>query len=490
MKFNKIILAFFRCIRYNFNWIHGFFQNHGGCLNMQIITEPKDSIAKLWGHPKGIESKQYRLMKYILRNECDDGTLLYNVVTSEMLLIPKGEFDIALFPAVYSPAMDELINKHFLVPVDFDEKKSVDQLRTIIRKLEKKGPITGYTILPTTCCNARCFYCYENDFPKQTMTIETANNVVDFIIKNSGNSGINICWFGGEPLVGKNIIDHISSLLYQKGKEFAATMVSNAYLFSEEVVETAVNLWHLKNVQITLDGTQDVYNQVKAYQGISDNPYQVVLRNIRLLLEAEISVSVRLNVTEDNLNNLYLLVNELYELFKGMHRLSIYTHTVYGNVGYDPVYYSLGEEEQLSDKAIELDAIIEEKGFYSKYKHLPSFSPTHCMADNDQSIIIYPDGKLGKCENSSPNDSVGDIFTGLNIDTCSLCKTYLSMDSCVECPVYPYCLRLQICPEKKICSVKKKTIIIQKYQKLLVERYTYKNKPSRNPVFDVDICTD
>jgi sulfatase maturation enzyme AslB (radical SAM superfamily) len=40
-------------------------------------------------------------------------------------------------------------------------------------------------------------------------------------------------------------------------------MISNGILFNEKNIVKARELWHLKNVQITLDGTESSYEQIK-----------------------------------------------------------------------------------------------------------------------------------------------------------------------------------------------------------------------------------
>lgn len=48
-------------------------------------------------------------------------------------------------------------------------------------------------------------------------------------------------------------------------------MTSNGYIFNDELVEKAKNEWKLKNIQITLDGTRDVYNKAKNYYSENDS---------------------------------------------------------------------------------------------------------------------------------------------------------------------------------------------------------------------------
>ena len=446
---------------------------------MKTIMEPKSTIVKLWSVPKKTEEQSYRLMDYILRNECEDGTLLYNVVTSEMVLLdPSFDLD-SIVPGAYDPAMDELIQHHFVVPADYDEKKSVDQLRVIMRKLNKPKRISGYTIYPTTCCNARCFYCFENNFVKETMTEETAEAVVKYIAEHCGGKGIEITWFGGEPLVGRHIIDYICKRLNEREIPFQSSMVSNAYLFDAEVAKTAVDLWKLKNVQITLDGTEEVYNATKAYQGVTGSPYQRVLDNIDLVLEAGIGVAVRLNVTPENVENLFLLADELRTRFISKKGLQVYSHIVYDEVGYDPVEYTDESKEHLFEQMIYLQDKLIQNHLSRGVHEMPSFKEIRCMADNDGCVTIFPDGKLGKCENSSQDNTFADIYGNEFPGKCQDCKKYRSYERCTHCQLYPECIHLAVCPDQGVCTELQASAKIDAYCTLLLKKYNMMISPNK-----------
>ena len=68
------------------------------------------------------------------------------------------------------------------------------------------------------------------------MTPETADEVVEFIKKHHGGKKIAIDWFGGEPLVGARIIKRICEKLKTEGIDFKSDMVTNGYLFTEEMI--------------------------------------------------------------------------------------------------------------------------------------------------------------------------------------------------------------------------------------------------------------
>lgn len=57
---------------------------------MEIIKKQVENIGKVWGVQKKRET-EYRLMKYLLRQEVDDGVLLHNVITGELIFLPPEE---------------------------------------------------------------------------------------------------------------------------------------------------------------------------------------------------------------------------------------------------------------------------------------------------------------------------------------------------------------------------------------------------------------
>lgn len=439
---------------------------------MKTIKEPKKNIALLWKPPR-IREAVYRPMKYLLRAQVEDGLLLYNVVTSEMVLLEDAE--AAFFEgttSTYDPAMDELIARHFLVPEGFDENRSVQQLRELIKKLEPAKRVSGFTILPTTECNARCYYCFESDHPRCTMTDQIVEDTVAYIEDKCKGDPVELEWFGGEPLVGARQISQICEGLRKREIRYRSSMISNAYLFDEELIRTAKDDWHLGMVQITLDGTEKVYNDTKAYVLPRDNPYQRVLRNIDLLLDQEINVSIRLNVTARNADDLSDLIDELVPRFGGRRGFGCYSHAVYDNVGFDPLSYDRNTQEWVDSQVSALDAKLREKKLLGSLAKLPGLRPIQCMADNDAGRLIYPDGSIGKCENMSSRESIGNIYKDItNEAKYSQFKVARQNPDCAECPFCPDCVNLVICPETGTCSREKVNWKLDRYSELIRSQY-------------------
>lgn len=440
---------------------------------MQRIKEPRQNVMLLWRQAKPTQAR-YRRMKYLLDVDTEDGMLLYNVVTSEMVLLDKSETEmIKSLPREYSPEMDQLIAEHFLVKEEYDESKLILELRAVLRKMDVPERVSGFTILPTTECNARCYYCFESDHKHCTMTEEIASDVVEYIVTMCKSKGVTIEWFGGEPLVAHKRISQICSALREKGIEFNSSMVSNGYLFDHDMIQTAKNEWNLGVVQITLDGTEDTYNRTKAYINPQDNPYRRVLRNMEDLLENGIRVNVRLNVTNENGSDLSELIDELAARFNGIKGFVCYAHAVYEDVGFEPLSYDDAVKEKVDSQTVILEAKLRERGLLGNMTKLPSLRVMNCMSDNDACRLIYPDGTVGKCENASSEKCIGNIYSDVNdIEMKELYKMSMTLDQCKNCFSFPYCMNLKLCPETGQCSGTKLEWKKQRYMKAMEMTYT------------------
>lgn len=448
---------------------------------MKIVQEAKKNIAIIWRPPKPVQGI-YRPMKYLIKTQVDDGTILYNVVTSEMVLLNEDE--VKLFGSSsreYCSEMNELITHHYLVKEDYDEEKSVAELRAIVRKLKPFQRVSGFTILPTTECNARCFYCFESDHKRCTMTEETVADVIKYIAEKCDSKPVKIEWFGGEPLVAQRQITQICEGLKQKEIKYKSSMVSNAYLFDDNLIRIAKDEWHLNFIQITLDGTEEIYNTTKAYVNPKDNPYDRVMKNIKMLLDNKITVVIRLNVTDRNADDLSDLVDELSERFGGEEALSCYAHAVYDGVGFDPLNYDQEMLEFIDKKTIALDDKLRSKKLNGSLTRLPVLEVTHCMADNDSARLIYPDGTIGKCENKSSLENIGNIYDDItNEEKHTQYRTYDRFPECDDCCLFPNCLNLKICPETGKCSKVKKEWKIRRYTDLVKEKYLVSGQKKTN----------
>lgn len=409
---------------------------------MNVIEAGTPKVRRLLGKQEPRET-EYRMMKYVLRSECEDGILLHNVMTGQMVLLQRSE---AAFldglPGWRKEEMDSLINGYYLVPNEFNEKATVIQLRKLMKRLFPTKGINSYLILTTTNCNARCSYCFENGLVRMDMNEATAEQVVHYIAEHRGKAEVELHWFGGEPLLGKEWIDLICKSLTDKGIRIRSVMTSNGYLFNEEVINKAAEDWKLKRVQITLDGTEAVYNRIKGYGASMESPYRRVLGNVEKLLNTGIQVTLRLNMDDDSRADLENLIVELSESFSERKCLDVYVSKIQRE-------RTREDEAKLDKTIIEMNDCLVQMGLGKRKLRLPGLQINSCMADSDESVVIYPDGRLGKCEDVHDEYVFGRIGSERENGVQEAFRETFEYDYCESCPLYPSCILLRKCPTKQ-----------------------------------------
>lgn len=283
------------------------------------------------------------------------------------------------------------------------------------------------------------------------MTEETANRLVDYIAEHRKGRNISIGWFGGEPLVGIQRIDQISRALKEREIKFRSSMISNGYLFDEDIVMRSVELWNMERIQITLDGTEKVYNEVKAYVGVSENPYKRVLRNVDLLSSRGVQVNIRLNVDFYNKDNILELIEELGKRYSGQEKIAVYLNMLFNDQGYTPVHHSRDEMYKLQQIIEEYtDRLIQLKIGHNN-RVIPSLQDSQCMADNPHTVMVQPDGSFCRCEHETIADSYGNLLDGVTDSKKPLKWREIIERSeyCPECCLYPACYVLRLCMNAK-----------------------------------------
>lgn len=416
---------------------------------MEYIIEACSTTLGILGKPKHSDFTLH-LAKYCVPLQTQEGILLFNLLTREMLL---------LTPEEYSSALDSsYLREHwFTIPEDQKEQELTELVRWVSASLHKEPKhITGYTILTTTDCNARCFYCYERGCAKVTMDQKTADKVVDFIQNHCGSNKVTLKWFGGEPLMNFPVIDRICEELRLRGIAFESHMITNGYLFDDALVTKASHIWNLKQVQITLDGTEEVYNRSKAFIYQEGSAYQVVMNNIFRLLNVDVSITLRFNMDLNNADNLMELAKELAVRFGGQQKIHAYAHLLFDTEKTADRHYTPSQLSRLYDGLRQLEDLLSAHGlstscFRGLRRELPQ---NHCMADSGNSVVILPDGHLGLCEHYTDSEFFGHIDSPERDEfmIASWRERCDPVAECSDCFYYPECIELKKCTGRMECS--------------------------------------
>lgn len=372
-----------------------------------------------------------KLSKYNFYEKFENMVLIYNTASSNCIVTNEEEYQNFL-----SLNFNEInFEKYF--DYGFYVKKDADELQNLILRSENtmlNSKKNKFRILTTTNCNAKCFYCYEAGIKSSNMNLETADSVVSFILdKSIGKKVIEIEWFGGEPLLNSNVIDYISEKI-QKNKpeytEYRSTMVSNAYLINDSIIKKMKEKWNLHLIQITLDGINEEYEQIK---GMGEKSFDKVISNIENLVLNNIKVDIRLNYNSENIDKMKSVIDFVSEL---SYKDKLFVYPAKINTEEKILEFSLEQE------TIDLYNYLHQKGLRSKLDLLPKTMKTPCIASHKNYFTIHPSGLLFKCDRKYlEKNSVGSVFNyqekGLNIS--SQWNVLPLLSKCEECSLLPLC---------------------------------------------------
>ena len=231
-----------------------------------------------------MKNSQYTIAKELAD---ENKVVIFNTFTTSLVALEKELYnEIFVEHNFRLPIISQLVEMGFIVDSERDEYQAIKEIRN--RLIDESHGLTSVTILLTTACNARCYYCFEKGIEPYTVTFELCDQIVDFLYANSNKEKIFISWFGGEPLMAFDKLKYINDKLKAKGLKVMSKITTNGSLITDEVVAYAkandINLF-----QVTIDDIGEKYNKIKNYVSIKD-AYHLVLDNIKKLLKVQLSL--------------------------------------------------------------------------------------------------------------------------------------------------------------------------------------------------------
>ena len=372
---------------------------------------------------------------YNLELEKFGSILIYNTRVAKLIELDSLEYyywkeDFCkLNPNTYQ----WLYDNGFIVDSDFDEAQSIIDDYVVD---SKKVVAPYFRVLTTTACNAHCSYCFESGMKKTSMTAETAEAVCNFIktIPNESNKPIRLEWFGGEPLINHKVITQICRSLSEASLSngFESEITSNGLLFNQ-ITPNDLKEWNLKNVQITLDGTHDIHNSIKNYSGSIDG-FDKTIDSIHYLINNNVSVTIRLNFSDENVPDMLSLIDFVYNEFGNT--VQVYGSQIY-EVGNVSEHYVKGFAENIFLKK------LYDCGYYSPRRTLMRSRITCGLASYPNYYVIDPDGNLYKCVESmafSKESKIGTIYGNSDQTKIDFWWNPVVEKRCLECIYLPMCV--------------------------------------------------
>jgi uncharacterized protein len=304
----------------------------------------------------------------------------------------------------------------------------------------------GLVIAPTMACNMACAYCYEGNKAGK-MSAETIETLIRYVEKEAPHlTELDVTWYGGEPLLALDVIEDLSETFMDLAKEsefsYVATMVTNGYLLTPEVVDK-LKSWRVGMVQVTLDGPARLHDRKRPLKNGKES-FQTIIDNLKMAV-GKIAVGVRVNV--DHTFTPEIVEELLFELIEAGLR---------DKVG---VYFGLLEPatktcsniaESCMDNAefsrIETDfyKLLLNHGF--RIEKLPSPNHVFCMAQAVGAAVIDPEGNTYRCWHhvGDPDRASGNIRSVQDQTDLNFMRLFsfdpFEQTDCRECKLLPVCL--------------------------------------------------
>ena len=414
--------------------------------------------------------KIYKLSKFNYFVEDNNNLLIYNAFkgSDSFLKLVGNVKEQFLYAWKCGATIDEqqfdsvtvntFLQKGVIVPLCEDEqaKLSYLYLRTVH---------TGYLkliILPNEKCNFRCQYCYEN-LPKQEMKSTTIESILEFVHKKIRFfQGLNVTWYGGEPLLSLNTIIDMSSrfieLCKKNKKVYLADITTNGFLFDTSTFQTLRKL-HVFSYQITIDGDEKTHNiQRPLHNG--KGTYHTIMNNLKDIhtkAQGRFQIIIRTNYSQILANHLNLFIDDLRQILQGDDRFQLLLRPVmdWGGQSIESFRENLVDVGIL-DKVYEILSQTDLPLSLSYYKSLLNPGGAMCYAGQMDTYTINSSGLIFKCTcdiNNQQDSSIGEIVNRrFEIDRYKEMKWISDIRSrhkdCTDCFFSPVCL-YDFCPGRR-----------------------------------------
>jgi uncharacterized protein len=253
-------------------------------------------------------------------------------------------------------------------------------------------------LLPTEKCNFRCTYCYE-DFAIGRMSRQLVDSIKLFLKNRIPHiDALTFSWFGGEPLLAKDICIELSDFAHRTctelGVSFAGGFTTNGYLLDKELFESLLIL-NQNHFQISLDGDEEWHDKTRV-QPNRKPTFARIWNNLLCLrqLDAPFQIVLRLHVHQENIESVKRLYSRIQNEFSADPRFSVFFHRISNLSSKEMVKETVLTN---SEYTAALDYIKSSDGLSIKNGNELELGDYICYAAKPNSLLIRANGTIGKC---------------------------------------------------------------------------------------------
>lgn len=257
-----------------------------------------------------------------------------DIINSELLSLLQSSSTI---PNIESTTLEAFLKRGYITTKTIEEEYAYAARMSSALYKREKILYTDFTWVVSYNCNFRCPYCFEEKKIKDSNhaivftedMVDTAYRAMELIQPNQRLRRKTITLYGGEPLLRENkeIVEYIVNKGNKYGYKFVA--VTNGYDLDSYLDLLAKN--KIFRLQITIDGPKDIHNQRRIHYRTHDT-FGKIIRNIQLVLDKEVEVSIRMNTDHHNINR-FLELKQYFQQINFIDRpnFNLYSATINDN---------------------------------------------------------------------------------------------------------------------------------------------------------------
>ena len=233
---------------------------------------------------------------FIINLLSGNADILNNSDAEKLEAIRKGDFQDKAF-------LCELVKKGYMSD-ELTEKSEFRKKYLDFIDSREKDEVQIFFVANYSC-NFACSYCYQDQY--QNPGNELNSDVIDaffrYIKIEFASRRKYITLFGGEPLLSSPKQKDIIAYIINKSvdADLSLCFVTNGYFLEEYI--PILKKGKIREVQVTLDGTESVHNKRRFLKG-GGGTFQEIVKGIDACLKENIDVNLRMVVDKENIANL------------------------------------------------------------------------------------------------------------------------------------------------------------------------------------------
>ena len=367
-----------------------------------------------------------------------------------------------------------------------DAEKEKQEFLPYIDELNGLNKTLSIKLVMNLDCNLACRYCFEGKRKgSHFMTKKTADDFIGFVKKritassncavsfpqamrvgnlsgreerfrtsrNDGQrSGLGrdragikellITYYGGEPLLSRDLILSISERLKlftkEKGLRLKLYLTTNGTLLTKETVRM-LKPFGLKEALVTLDGPSDIHNSFRPFKG-GGGSFDAIVKNIKEI-RSRVSIALNGNYVRNNYRRFSDLLDYLKDEGIDISRMPSvqFSPVVAESEDFGPGFHegcaSISEPWFPKASVWLREEILKRKGRQARTE------PGLCMMEYENNLLVNYDGGIYKCPGLIGREEyrIGDIWNGMTDYRQSHNLDNWKCQECLECVYLPLC---------------------------------------------------